>query len=240
MKTQLLPLALAAVLAVPSGPALSQDNPRPRVIVTGEGEAAVSPDMAIMTLAVMREADTARAALDANNAAMTEVIAAMKEAGVADRDMQGSGLMINPRYLYPRPDETDQTPKINGYQVTNTLTVRVRDLSKLGAILDRSVTLGVNQGGNVMFANDDPAETLTEARKRAVQDAVAKAKTLTEAAGVALGNIVEISEQAFAPPPIPYMAKDARMEAAQASVPVPAGENAYRVQVNVTFELTQP
>src|SRR5690606_39192349 len=86
---------------------------------------------------------------------------------------------------------------------------------------------------------DDPAAATTEARKRAVEDAVARARTLAEAAGVELGRILELSEQSFAPPPMPLGAKAYRMEAAADSVPVEAGENTYRVQVNVTFELKQ-
>lgn len=230
------PLLLGAALVMPAAlHAQEQGRTPPRIMVVGEGEAAIAPDMAILTLAVMREAETARAALDASNEAMAAVLAAMKEAGIADRDLQTAGLQINPRYVYPQNGQGE--PRITGYQVANTLTVRVRDLALLGEIIDRSVTLGVNQGGGIAFTNDDPSGALTEARKRAVADAVARASTLAEAAGVELGAIIEMSEHAQVPPPMPLGARAYRMEAAADSVPVEAGENSYRVQVNVTFEL---
>ncbi|WP_048649027.1 SIMPL domain-containing protein [Nitratireductor soli] len=227
--------ALAVALAA-AAPAMAEEQ-APRIIVTGEGEATVSPDMAILSLAVLREADTAREALDANNEAMTAVVAAMKEAGIEARDLQSGGLSINPRYVYPNDKNDEKAPRIVGYEVANTLTVRIRDLAKVGDILDRSVTLGVNQGGGLTFTNDDPAATLTEARKRAVKDAMDKAETLAEAGGVKLGKVMEISEQTFRQSPMPYAGKAMRIEASADSVPVEAGENSYRIQVNVTFGL---
>jgi uncharacterized protein YggE len=236
-----LPLLLAGALALPHvafAQGVTGERPVPRIVVAGEGEAAIAPDMAVVTLSVMREAETARAALDEANAAMAAVIAAMKENGIEARDLQTSGLQINPRYVYPDNGGAEQ-PRIVAYQVSNTLTVRVRDIAAVGEVIDRSVTLGVNQGGSIAFTNDDPAPALTEARKRAVQDAMARARTLAEAAGVGLGGILEISEQSFTPPPMPLSAKAARMEASFDAVPVEAGENSYRIQVNVTFELNQ-
>lgn len=186
MTRSYLAAALAAYLALPALPAAAQQQPfpAPRISVTGEGEASARPDMAVLTLGVTREAPTAREALDANSDAMAAVIAAMKAEGVEERDLQTSNFSISPVYVYPRPDQPDQKPKITGYQVNNTLSVRLRDIAKVGAVLDKAVTLGVNQGGGISFTNDDPSATLTEARKRAVQDAIDKATTLAEAAGV--------------------------------------------------------
>lgn len=242
MNRRYLPLLMAATFALPQA-AAAQDHPapRPRMIVIGEGEASVAPDMAILTLTVMREAETARQALDDNNAAMGAVIAAMREAGVEDRDLQTAGLRISPRYVYPQNGDGEEQPRIVAYQVSNTLSARVRDIDKAGELIDRSVTLGVNQGGDIVFTSDDPSAVLTQARIRAVEDAMARARTLAEAAGVELGPVVELSEQSFAHRPVPQSARLARMDAATASAaPVEAGENTYRVQVNVTFELKQP
>lgn len=241
MTRSLIPLALAAsFLAVLPAAAQEDAASRPKITVTGEGEARVSPDMAVIQIAVLREAETAREAMDANNQAMTAVIEALKEAGIEARDLQTSGLSINPQYVYPNDNNGEQKPRIVGYQVTNGLTIRVRDLDKVGEILDRSVSLGVNQGGNITFTNDDPSKALNDARKSAVQDAISKAQTLAEAAGVSLGNVVEISEQMGPPPPRPLGAKMMRMEAAaDSAVPVEAGENTYDIRVNVTFEINQ-
>ncbi|PSH69562.1 hypothetical protein CU102_07105 [Phyllobacterium brassicacearum] len=241
MTSKILSLAFAttAMMALPFA-ALADEAPRPRITVTGEGEAAAAPDMAILSLVVLQEKPTAREALTANNEAMAKVLDAMKKAGIAERDLQTSGFSIDPRYVYPEnKDNTQppQAPKIVGYAVSNSLTVRVRDLKKVGDILDQSVTLGVNQGGNLTFTNDKPETVVEEARKKAVANALAKAKTLTEAAGVSLGKVIEISEQSYSPRPMP-MGREKMMAAAPAdSVPVAAGENTYNVNVNVTFEL---
>lgn len=235
MNRKLLALGLTALFLLPVSVQAAEPAPR-RIIVIGEGEATVRPDIAVLSLSVMREALTAREALDANNKAMAEVIAAMKASGIEDRDLQTSGVQIAPRYDYlTKPDGT-QEAKLAAYQVTNTISVRVRDLSKTGEVLDKSVSLGVNQGGGVSFTNDDPSATLTEARKKAVADAIEKAKVLTEAAGVKLGQVIEISDVNYAQPPMPIEAK-AFDSGAGAAVPIEAGENAYKVQVNVTFEL---
>ncbi len=234
------PFVLTAAIAAAPLPVLAQNSQsEPRVIsVTGEGETALAPDMATLSLTVMRQAESAREAMTANNEAMRDVIAAMKEAGIANRDLQTSGISIQPRYEQRKDDQGGQTAVIVAYEVSNSLTVRIRDLARTGEILDKSVTLGVNQGGGISFGNDDPSAALTEARKRAVADAIAKAETLSEAAGVKLGSIVNMSEHSVMPRPMPYgavkMAAD-RME----SAPIEGGENNYQVQVNVTFSIAE-
>ncbi|MGE0503163.1 MAG: SIMPL domain-containing protein [Rhizobiaceae bacterium] len=227
-------IALAVSLALPVIASAQVPPPAPRVMVTGEGEAAVRPDLAMISLTVMREAATAREALTANNDAMAAVIAAMKASGVAERDLQTAGIQINPRYSYDNKPDGTQVATLVAYQVSNTISIRVRDLSRTGEIIDQAVSLGVNQGGSIVFSTEDPSAILTEARKRAVADAIEKARTLAEAAGVSLGKVVEISELAYSRDPQPYLAKAIPEDAA---VPVESGENSYRVQVNVTFEL---
>ncbi len=240
MTSKILTLALAttAMIAFPFA-ALADETPRPHIIVTGEGEAAIAPDTAVLSLVVMEEKPTAREALTANNESMARVLDGMKKAGIADRDLQTSGFNIEPRYVYPENKDGKQqpeAPKIVGYAVSNSLSVRVRDLKKVGEILDQSVSLGVNQGGNLVFTNDKPDAILEEARKKAVASAISKAKTLSTAAGVELGKIVQISEQSRNPRPMP-MAQSKMMAMAADSVPVAAGENTYNVTVDVTFEL---
>lgn len=243
MKSKNLIIAMSAVAAAFAAlPARATEEPLPRIMVSGEGEAAAAPDMALISLTVLRDADTARAALDANNKAMADVLAAMKAFGIEDKDLQTSGFSIQPRYIYPDPNKNENfEPKITGYTVVNTIGVRLRDLSKVGEVLDQSVTLGVNQGGNITFVKDDSSAILEEARKKAVENAIAKAKTITSTAGVGIGRILEMSEQSYQPGPIPMMQADmAMMKSAGApAVPVATGENSYRVSVNVTFEIKQ-
>ena len=230
--------ALAAGLAA-GQPAFAQDTgqpPVPRITVTGEGTVSAAPDMAILTLSVIHEAETARDAVTGNNAAMTEVVNAMKDAGIADNDLQTSGFSISPRYARPKADDPDGEPRIAGYRAQNSLSVRVRNIADTGIILDRAVSLGVNASSGLVFTNDDPSAFLTEARTKAVADAVARAKTLAEAAGVSVGRILDMSEQSYRPSPVPF-AKAEMMVARGAAdaVPLHGGENDYIITVNIVF-----
>ena len=218
-----------------------EDNMVSRILVTGQGSADIAADMAVLTLTVTRDEETARAALDANSAAMSDVLSAMKSEGVKERDLQTSGFSIQPRYFYPpnKPSTNHQPPRIVGYTVRNSLTVRVRDISALGKILDTSVTLGVNEGGNIMFTNDDASSAITQARVEAVKDATAKAKTLAGAAGVKVGKLLEISEQTHSPRPMSMIKAERSMAMSADSVPVATGENTYNVTVNMSFAIDQ-
>ena len=144
-------------LALPA--AAAETPPYPQIRVSGEGVASLPPDMAVLSLAVTREAPTAQQALDASSSAMREVLAAMRKAGIEERDLQTEQFAIQPRYR----DEPAQVkgepsvPRIVGYTVSNALSVRVRDLGSLGGIIDMSVRLGVNQGGGIRFLNEDRA-----------------------------------------------------------------------------------
>jgi uncharacterized protein YggE len=217
----------------------SDGAPHPQIAVSGQGRAELAPDMAVLQLMVTREADTARAALDANSAAMAEVLEALRGQGIAERDMQTANFSIQPRYVYPSPKAQgeNRTPRIAGYTVRNGLSVRVRDLAKLGAIMDQSVSLGVNEGGNILFTNDDPSAAIEQARTRAVKEAMGKAQTLASAAGVKLGRVLSISEHSGVPAPIPVMRAEMVMASAADSVPVAAGENSYQVTVNVSYAI---
>jgi uncharacterized protein len=237
LMTALLALPLAA-----AAPAFAQEaRPREPVIsVTGDGESSVAPDMAIVNLAVVKQAKTAREALDENNKAMNDVLAALKSGGIAERDLQTSGFSIQPQYNYPQPvDGQQQQPQLIGYQTINSVTVRLRDLAKLGAVIDQSVSLGINQGGEIQFTNDKPDAAIEEARKAAVADAVKRAKTLSEAAGVKLGRILEINENVPRAMPQPVYRATMMKEASDAAVPVQGGENNYNVSVTVTFAIEQ-
>ncbi|MBY5607397.1 SIMPL domain-containing protein [Rhizobium leguminosarum] len=236
---------MTAVLALPlaaAAPAFAQEaKPREPVIsVTGDGESSVAPDMAVVNLAVVKQAKTAREALDENNKAMNDVLTALKSGGIAERDLQTSGFSIQPQYNYPQPvDGQQQQPQLIGYQTINSVTVRLRDLAKLGAVIDQSVTLGINQGGEIQFTNDKPDAAIEEARKAAVADAVKRAKTLSEAAGVKLGRILEITENVPRAMPQPVYRATMMKEASDAAVPVQGGENDYNVSVTVTFAIEQ-
>ena len=241
LKTTSIATALLLVALLAGVQANAADNPA-RILVSGEGSSEVAPDMALLQLTVTREADTARAALDANSAAMAEVLAAMQQLGIAKRDLQTSNFSIQPRYHHPRPEPSGERkpPRITGYIVRNSLAVRVRDISRVGEILDQSVTLGVNEGGQISFTNADPAEVIKQARISAVRDARDKASTLAVAAGVKLGDVMEISEQSYHPGPMPVARAEMMMaRSASDAVPVATGENSYRVTVQMSFAIDQ-
>jgi uncharacterized protein YggE len=233
-------LAGALLLLVTGTAAWAGDaNLMPRILVTGEGSVDVAPDMAVLKLTVTREAATASEALDANSAAMKNVLEAMQSQGVEARDLQTSGFSIQPRYSYPpqRSSREQEAPRIVGYTVRNSLSVRVRDIGMVGSILDTSVTLGVNEGGNIIFTNDDPSAAITQARIMAMQDAMARAGTLAEAAGVELGKLLEISEQTRQPRPMAMVTAEMSLSRSADAVPVATGENTYRVTVNVSYAI---
>lgn len=228
----------AGFLAAPASAEEAQRR-EATIMVSGEGKASVAPDMALISLSVVQEAATAAEALAANSKAMAEVLADLKSQGIADKDMQTSDFSIQPKYRQETSSGNGyEAPEIVGYSVQNGLTVRVRDLSALGGLIDRAVKLGVNQGGNIVFTNDNSDATVEEARKQAVADAAAKAKTLTEAAGVKLGRVIEISEAFARPMPELMAAPMAKMAAADA-VPIASGENRYTVTVNITYAIEQ-
>ena len=240
-RTLTLLIVSTSALIISTVSMADDDKPVSRILVSGEGRAELAPDMAILSLTVKREAETARNALDANSIAMAEVLKAMKAAGVKETDLQTSGFSIQPRYFRPpvQPSGKREAPQIVGYTVRNSLTVRVRDISAVGTILDKSVSLGVNEGGNINFTNDDPSGAITQARTQAVRNAMAKAKTLADAAGIKTGRILEISEHASNPRPMHMAQAEMSLARSGNAVPVAAGENTYRVTVNISLEIDQ-
>jgi hypothetical protein len=189
----------------------------------------------------VREAKTARAALTANSEAMAKVLAAMQTKGIQDKDLQTSNFNISPRYYYPphKNGQERKPPSITGYTVSNNLAICIRDLNSVGEILDQVVTLDVNTGGNIQFANDNPKQAIVAARKAAMKDAIEKANTLANAAGVKLGKILSITENSRGGRPVPMMKARFAAEAMADSVPVAAGENSYSVTVSIEWEIDQ-
>lgn len=224
---RVLPI-LATLLAL-SAPMAQAD---PVITVTAEGRVAFAPDIATISLGVTTQGDSAADAMAANSASMAVVLANLRAAGVADRDLQTTGLSLNPNYNYNSPGGT---PRIDGYTAANQLTATIRTLANLGSTLDAAVKDGANTLNGVTFGLADPEPALDEARKRAVAEARRRAELLTTAAGVKLGKVESITETNGYAPPFPQF----RMEkAAQAdSVPVAEGEVSLSASVTITWEL---
>jgi hypothetical protein len=232
MRTLILAgLSLALSLAAVPGAAQQLEPPR-GLTVSGVGEVRAKPDLAVVRIGVVSQAATARAALDYNNAAMREIMRSLTEQGIAARDVQTSQFTVQPRYRHDRNGEAP--PRIDGYEVSNQLAVTVRDLDRLGPVLDQAVRVGSNQILGVEFSLDDPEPRRDEARRLAVADAVRKAQVYAEAAGIELGPIRAMAEQTRAGPPQPVYR---RMEMADASVPIAEGEQAITVEVTVVWDI---
>lgn len=203
--------------------------------VTGEASVPAIPDMATLRLAVVTEARTGAQALAENTERMQAVLAELRGFDIAERDLQTSDLTLNP--VYEQGTELRNLPRrIVAFRAQNALTVRVRDLERLGEILDASVRDGANSFGGLSFGVQAPGPLEVEARERAMQDALARARTLAEAAGVALGPIRSITEQGGMRGP---MMMRSEMAMADSAVPVAAGEVSVRAAVSLVIELVQ-
>jgi uncharacterized protein YggE len=247
MKRFALPLLLAASLFPAAAFAQQVSGPAPTMApgstlltVSAEGRATRAPDLAVFSAGVASTGKTAGDALSANAADMTRVIVALKRAGVADRDIQTSNLSLNPVYAEPRrlPDgRTDDTPPlITGYQVSNTVTVRQRNLAEFGKVIDTLVSAGANQVNGPSFQVDNSDAATDEARIDAVAKARARAELYARAAGLKLVRVLTISESGgFSPPMAMYRSAMKGTD----STPVAAGEVALNVTVSVQFELAQ-
>lgn len=208
----------------------SQDVIR-HITVTASGSVAAAPDMARVTAGVASEAGTAKAALDKNSATMREVLKGLSDAGIADEDVKTTGFRVSPRYQH---DKGARLPEIQSYSVSNDVHVAVRDLEKLGPLLDQLVKLGANQIGGLSFdiANSDELED--EARKKAIENARKRAELYAQAAGATLGEVLTISEGSSTI--MPRGPVRARMAMAE-SVPIAEGQQEISVQVTVSYRL---
>jgi uncharacterized protein YggE len=226
-----LALVCAAALSVPLA-ATAQEAPTRMIVVSGIGEASAVPDQAQVSAGVTVQAATAEEALDANTAAMERVFETLADAGIEERNIRTSNFSVNPQYE-PYRDNNPQPQRIIAYQVSNQVTAIVDDIDNLGATLDALVRSGANQINGVSFSIAEPGPLEDQARRAAVADAIAKARTLAEAAGVTLGPILSIQEGGgYSPPPMPMMA---RAEAFDSAVPIARGESTVSVSVSITY-----
>jgi len=230
---------LALVVSLGAAPcALGQTAPRDAafaattLVLAADGEAKAVPDMATLSLGVETTAPSAREAMAANAQAMARVIAALKGAGITDRDLQTSTLNLAPQYAY----EEGKPPRLTGYQASNQLNVTVRKLAALGATVDAASGAGATNIGSVSFGLAELAAVENTARIAAVKALEDKASLYAQAVGYHIVRLVSLSEgmREGAPEPRP-MLMAARAKAAPS--PVEAGENTVSVAVTGVFEL---
>ena len=222
-------IALASsVLPLAPLAAGADEAPKRSISLTATGAIRTSPDKVDITTGVTSQAPTAKEALAKNSAAMTEVVAALKAEGLDPKDIQTTNFTVQPLY---EERKDGRSPNIVGYQVTNSVRLTVHDIGKLGAILDKVVTLGANEVDSIEFGVTEPEALKDEARKLAMRNAIDNAKLYAEAAGVGLGRILSISEDegviaARMPRWLPWMEGK--------SVPIEAGTTSVEPRVRVT------
>lgn len=219
---------VVATLAI--APASAQQDINANVVtVTGEATVSVRPDLASIRAGVMSQGKTAQEASDSNSRDMTAVLAAIKDVGIAEKDVQTTRLSLTP-LLDPNRAGKQRTV---GFQANNQVVITIRDVGKLAAIIDRLVGAGANDISGIQFIVADPSKALDEARAAAIADAKRKAEIYAQAAGVRLGRAVMILEDGTSTPG-PFAGK---VMAARAPIPVASGEETLRAAVTVSFQL---
>lgn len=226
-------LAQTAPAPTPMG-AMHMMQPAPSLNLSAYGEVKAAPDMATITFGVVTEAPTAEAAMRDNATRMTQVMAALRRAGVAERDVQTSGLNLSAQYDYVQ----NEPPKLRGYQASNRVTVTINDLTKVGTTADAVVSAGVNQIDGISFGLKDPTTAENQARQLAVQALQSKAQLYAQALGVPLGGVRTLTEGGgYSPqPPMPMYARAAMADSA-GSTPVSAGELTIRVDITGVYDI---
>lgn len=232
---QAQPAAGAPAMPMPMPMTHAMPAPATTLSLGAYGEVRTTPDMATITLGVTTEGATAVAAMRANSERMNQVVAALRRGGLGERDIQTSGLNLNPQYVY----EQNQPPRLTGYQASNMVTIRVMDLARLGPAIDAAVASGANQMHGISFGLKDPDAAENEARRRAVRALQGKAGLYAQATGLKLGRLVNLSEGGGYNPPQPMpLASMARMEKAD-SVSISPGEVAVRIDITALYELNR-
>ena len=231
----MLSAALLPSAALAQQSTITQTIAGTRLDINATGEVARVPDVAVISAGVVSRSPTATAALQDTADRMTRVLAALKRAGVADRDIQTSNVNLNAEYRYPE----NQAPQLVGYTASNSVTIRFRDLRNSGKILDALVAQGANQINGPTLMVDKPESALDEARTKAIAIARARAELYARSLGMRVVRVVSVNESGgyYAPPapPPPPMAVMARGE--RDYTPVQPGEQKLQVSVGMTFEL---
>jgi uncharacterized protein YggE len=226
--------AVAAMLLFSDIGAYAQQPQRPpegRIVVTGDGSVSVAPDYAQVRSGVTTRARTVKEGVDANSKVMAAIITALKGAGIAEKDIQTARFSIQPVYA---PQVSGSEPKLSGYSVSNQVNVTIREIGKVGDVLDRVVAAGATDAGNVSFLVSDASKALDQAREAAIADARRKAEVYAKASDVRLGRVEWITEDTGGGTPVPLMTR-----AQAAPVPIATGEDTLRVRVTVGFDIAR-
>jgi len=219
---------LAVLLTLPLSAQAQSEQKTPSVSVTGEASISKAPDIAVLQAGVTSQAKTARDAMSASAKLMAAVLAALKESGIAENDIQTSRIS-----LMPIREQNKNPANIVAVEASSLLTVRLRDINKSADVLDKMITAGANLVTGISFDVSEPSKLLDQARAEAIADARRKAEIYATAAGVSLGRPLSISEGYVSRPKMQEYA----MRAAPAAMPIQAGEEKIGISVQVSYEL---
>jgi len=224
--------ALPGKASAQQTPTVTQTIAGTRLDISASGEVTRVPDLAIISAGVVTRSAGASGAIQQAAARMARVREALRQAGIADRDIQTSNISLNPEYIYAN----NQPPKLNGYTASNQVSVRFRDIASAGAILDALVKEGANQINGPNLTIDKPEAALDEARAKAVATGRARAELYARSLGMRIVRVVSISESGgySPPPPMPVMMVE-RAQAADSKID--PGEQKLQVNLAMTFEL---
>lgn len=204
----------------------------PQIIVVGRGETKVSPDRASIQISVQTRAPSAAAAASANSARQRAVLDALKRLGLGDDQLSTANYNVYPEQRY----EPNRNPVITGYVVTNTIVADVRDLSKVGAVIDASLNAGANLINSLQFYTSSVVQARQTAITAAIQAARSEAEVAARAAGGSLGGLVELTIGAnYSPPPRPMMMARATSEQS-VETPVNPGQETVSVEVSTRWK----
>ena len=226
-------IGLATLACTTETTVLPTNQESPGITVTGAGSAFGAPDVAVLTLGVEAEADSVGEAREQAASAMGAMTDALKEGGVAEKDIQTMRFSVQPRY-----DFVANRQELRGFVVTNIVTAKIRSIDDTGQLIDAAVEAGGDRARveSLSFTIDEPSALEDEARREAIAEARRKAETLADAAGVELGDARIISE-AGGPQPIPFEGRAADLQEEPADTPIEFGELEVRVNVQVVYEL---
>jgi uncharacterized protein len=221
---------IAATLAAPVQAQQAQSERQTNIMVTGEGRISAAPDYAEITAGVTTKAKTAKEATDANAKLMAAVIATLRDAGIAQKDIATTQFSVQPVYT----TQSNTEPKLTGVSASNQVAVTIRQMDKVGDVADRMVAAGATNIGNLVFLHSDTSKLLDQAREAAVADARRKAEIYARASGVGLGRVLWINETSeytpFSPQGVMFRTK-------AVETPIASGEDTLRVAITVGFDI---
>ena len=236
MTRYVLPLLAASILATPAAAEVQVTAGGPIVELTVNENVEAEPDLVTVSAGVTTQARTAVEAMAANATQMTAVIDRIKQLGIAERDIQTTGITLGAMYDY---NQQTQRQVFRGYQASNRVSVKLRQIDRTGEVLDALVAAGATDLGGPDWSIDDDTAARAQARRQAMETARAQALEYARAAGFSDIRLLEVSETIAPQPPMPYLRNVARAEVAQAASPVQPGLVQAGVSVRVTYEMTR-